>query len=405
MINVLVVDDNEQDRHMLQVLLESHGYNVTTAANGTEALEMASRSPPDLIISDLLMPGMDGFALCRQWKQDAFLKDIPFVVYTATYTDARDQEFALGLGGDRFIIKPQEPDIFVQGLVEVLEEPKARRLRAQHPPVLDSVYLQQYSETLTRKLEQKLAQLEAANQALAKEVAEHRRAEEQVKSFNQQLRALAAHIESVREEERSRMAVEIHDELGQHLTGLKISLFLLAQEFAKPRISIAAQEVVDKITPMLKSIDTAIQGMRNISTQLRPAILDDLGLIPAIEWQAREFQARTGIRSRVSLLSQAVQLGPEATTALFRILQAALTNVALHSKARRVDIRVTRRKNLLWLRVSDNGQGIVQEQIAHPQSLGLLGMKERAVLLGGEFSVTGIPGKGTTVLIKVPLAQ
>jgi len=405
MAHILVVEDREQDRYMLQVLLEGHGYAVTAAANGIEALQIATRNPPDLIVADLLMPGMDGFALCRQWRQDARLKDIPFVVYTATYTDVRDQEFALSLGADRCMIKPQEPDVFIQGLLKVLEEHRAGRLRAHPPAVQDMAYLQQHNEALNRKLGQKLAQVEVGKQALEEEAGARMRAEQQVKVFSQQLKNLAAHIESVREDERGSVGREIHDELGQHLTGLKITAFLLAREFSKPNITISRQDTVERIERMLKSIDAAIQTVRKISTLLRPTVLDDLGLLAAIEWHAQDFQARTGIRTRVRLPSQGVQLSPEATRALFRIIQESLTNVAQHAKASRVDIKLQQRKDLLWLSVSDNGQGIPEYKIEHPRSLGLLGMKERAILLGGDLSVSGKPAKGTTVTVKVPLQR
>jgi CheY-like chemotaxis protein len=124
MTTILIVDDNDDDRYMLRVLLEGHGYEVMTATNGIEALEIAQRDPPDLLVTDILMPGMDGFSLCRHWKQDPHLQTIPFVFYTATYTDPRDRDFALHLGADRFIVKPEEIDVLVGLLVEVIEAGK-----------------------------------------------------------------------------------------------------------------------------------------------------------------------------------------------------------------------------------------------------------------------------------------
>ncbi len=128
MTKLLIVDDNEQNLYMLQVLLESHGYKVVSAGDGAEALEVARRDRPDVIIADVLMPVMDGFALCRQWKKDEVLKAIPFVFYTATYTDPKDEELALSLGAERFIVKPAEPDVFVGMLREFLDNHEAGRL-------------------------------------------------------------------------------------------------------------------------------------------------------------------------------------------------------------------------------------------------------------------------------------
>jgi PAS domain S-box-containing protein len=167
-MRVLIVDDSEQNLYMLQVLLEGNGYRVETAANGAEALEKARRDPPALIITDILMPVMDGFTLCREWQQDERLKEIPFVFYTATYTDPKDQELALSLGAERFIVKPMEPDVFVDIVQQVIREAKEGRLRTPGTPVGEEpVYLKTYNDRLVKKLEHKMLQLERANRRLA----------------------------------------------------------------------------------------------------------------------------------------------------------------------------------------------------------------------------------------------
>jgi PAS domain S-box-containing protein/putative nucleotidyltransferase with HDIG domain len=174
----LIVDDNEQNLYMLRVLLEGHGHEVVSARDGAEALERARRDPPDIVITDILMPVMDGFALCREWKKDEALKAIPFVFYTATYTDSKDEEFALSMGAERFIVKPVEPDVFVGMIQGVLENHKAGRLVATREPVMEeAVHYKEYSEALVRKLEGKMLQLEETNRALEAEIAERKRAE------------------------------------------------------------------------------------------------------------------------------------------------------------------------------------------------------------------------------------
>lgn len=178
MIKLLVVDDIEQNLYMLNVLLQGYGYDVALAGNGLEALEKARQDPPDLIITDILMPVMDGFTLCRQWKQDQQLKTIPFVFYTATYTDPKDEMFALGLGAERFIIKPTEPEKFIEILQEVLDQCKRGRLVSSREPIEEeAVYLKQYNEALIHKLEDKVAQLEETNQLLAREIKERKQVE------------------------------------------------------------------------------------------------------------------------------------------------------------------------------------------------------------------------------------
>jgi PAS domain S-box-containing protein len=169
MVRVLIVEDNEEGRYLLQALLQGSGYKVTVTANGAEALEVARADPPDMIISDIMMPIMDGFQLCREWKQDEGLRTIPFVFYTAAYTSPQDREFALSLGADRFIAKPTESRAFVEMLHQVIREHEAGTFAVPREPTVEEepVYLREYSERLVRKLEEKVAELERANQELA----------------------------------------------------------------------------------------------------------------------------------------------------------------------------------------------------------------------------------------------
>ena len=168
MTRLLIVDDKQQDLYMLQVLLSTNDFAVELASNGVEALEQARRAPPDMIISDILMPVMDGFSLCRAWKEDERLKGIPFVFYTATYTDPKDEDFALSLGAERFIVKPVEPDKFLALLRETIETHEAGKLAAPREPIEEEAeYYKEYNAALIRKLEAKVLQLKQAHQRLA----------------------------------------------------------------------------------------------------------------------------------------------------------------------------------------------------------------------------------------------
>lgn len=190
MTKLLLVDDNEQNLYMLQVLLEGHGYEVVLARDGAGALEAARPDPPDLIVTDILMPVMDGFALCREWKTDDRLKAIPFVFYTATYTDPQDEEFALRLGAERFIVKPTEPDVLLGILQEVIKEHEASQLAALQEPVAgEKVYLREYNEALIRRLEGKMVELEETNRALRQEITGRKRAVEVLRESEEKLRA------------------------------------------------------------------------------------------------------------------------------------------------------------------------------------------------------------------------
>lgn len=197
-MTILIVDDNEQNRYQLEILLGSCNYQVVSAANGIEALAKARQSPPDVIVSDILMPGMDGFSLCREWKKDERLRSIPFIFYTATYTDERDREFALGLGAERFLIKPSEADAFIQTIQEVIEKVHASPSPPAPMPAKahkdEGVFLKQYNEVLIRKLEAKMQELEKANRILEDDIAERKRAEEVLRENESKYRTLIENI-------------------------------------------------------------------------------------------------------------------------------------------------------------------------------------------------------------------
>jgi PAS domain S-box-containing protein len=179
---ILVVDDNQQNRYLLEVLLKGHGYETLSAGNGAEALEMARQVLPDLVIADILMPVMDGYSLCREWKSDPILTDIPFVFYTATYTEPEDRDFAVGLGAERFLIKPMDPMDLAGILSEVIQEhtETSRRGAKSAPAKPDEEFFKEHSKALFRKLEKKMTDVERLNRDLSEEIRERRRLEEQL---------------------------------------------------------------------------------------------------------------------------------------------------------------------------------------------------------------------------------
>jgi PAS domain S-box-containing protein len=195
MKKVLIVDDKEENLYYLESLLTGHDYQVETARHGAEALVKARKSLPDVVISDLLMPVMDGYTLLRHWKADPRLHSIPFIVYTATYTEAEDERLALNLGADAFILKPAEPEDFLARLREVKVSSGAAR--ARRPSGEDPSMLRVYSETLIRKLEEKTLQLEEANKALQADIADRERTAESLRESEQRFRQLAENIHEV----------------------------------------------------------------------------------------------------------------------------------------------------------------------------------------------------------------
>jgi len=213
-----------------------------------------------------------------------------------------------------------------------------------------------------------------------------------------QLRNLAARLQAAREDERARVSREVHDVIGQILTGLKMDISALGR-----RLQQENSPAISKIKDMNGLLDEAIKSVRKVATELRPAILDNFGLVAAVEWQLREFEARSEIACDFVCNVEQVNLSNDRATALFRLIQEALTNIARHADATEVSVVLNKQDNWLTVQVIDNGRGITEMELLATKSLGLLGMRERVNLLEGEFEISGQVGKGTTVTVRLPL--
>ena len=213
----------------------------------------------------------------------------------------------------------------------------------------------------------------------------------------EQVRRLALRLQSIREDERSGIARELHDELGQALTALKMDLM-----WVSGKLPVEQELVPERIAAMVGLVDRMVETVQQISSTLRPGILDDFGLLEAMRWQGREFQKRTGIACGTHIELEQLELDPDHTTSLFRILQEALTNVARHANATEVTVKLMVPTGQLILEITDNGKGITVAQVNDTASLGLTGIRERALLLKGRVTVTGAVGQGTTVRVEMP---
>jgi signal transduction histidine kinase len=238
------------------------------------------------------------------------------------------------------------------------------------------------------------------NMAASLELRETQRqqSEEALRRSQEELRNLSAHLQSVREEERTRLAREIHDELGQTMTALKMDLSWLNRRLDSPR-----ETLHEKTHAMEALVDSTIRTVQRLSSELRPGLLDDLGLAAAIEWQAEEFQKRAGIACDVRLDLGETTLSRDHSTAIFRIYQETLTNVIRHAQATRVSVLLQTQDKQMILEVTDNGRGITEEEIRGAKAFGLIGMRERVIALKGQLVINGRPGQGTTVTVTVPL--
>ncbi len=232
------------------------------------------------------------------------------------------------------------------------------------------------------------------------DITEKKRAEQEIRQSREQLRNLSAHLHAAREEESRRIAREIHDELGQSLTALQMDLSWLNK-----RLPQEACDLKEKTGRMRRLLETTVESVHKISTELRPVLLDDLGLTAAIEWQIEAFRRRSGVRCEASLTDDDHAMEKDLSTSLFRIFQEALTNIARHADATEVRVTLSRKDNEIYLEVADNGRGVSHEQVHNSKSLGIIGMRERARLLGGRVTIKNRYGRGTTVTVKIPISQ
>lgn len=226
--------------------------------------------------------------------------------------------------------------------------------------------------------------------------------ESELTESREQLKNFAAHLQTVREEERIYISRELHDNLGQSLTALRIDLFRLVKKFStdeKNEIMINASQQTQQ---MITLVDSIIQSIRTIARELRPSVLDDLGLLAAIEWQIEEFSKRSGIKCRIVSSLKKVDVPKTHSIGVFRIVQESLTNILRHSGASEVTIRLFEKDSITKIEIEDNGCGIKDTDVSNPKSLGLLGMRERALLFGGEFSIKGMKNKGTKITLTIP---
>jgi|GEM_PF-488663 len=254
-----------------------------------------------------------------------------------------------------------------------------------------------YRDDLEALVESRTQNLTKANEQLRGEVQERKLAEKRLRDMREKLRGLNNRLQSIREEEKARISRQVHDELGQSLTALKMDVAYLERKIpGEPAL------LLEKAGAMKEFIASTIKSVQRIATELRPPILDAFGICEAIAWQTEECSARTGLQFNLNCLNAPLSLDRDVATALFRIVQETLTNIIRHAHASKVQIGLSYCGDHLVLEVKDNGKGIGAGQIDNPKSLGLLGIQERVRILSGEYTIKGSFGKGTTVTVKIP---
>jgi signal transduction histidine kinase len=353
-IRILLLEDDMRDAELIKFALDQEGlaFQLRRVDSEVQFLAQMEQLKPDIVLLDYAVPGFDGLKALSIAQQK--YPDVPFIFVTGTL-------------GEEVVI-----EMLRNGATDYVLKTRLSRL----------------GSAVLRALRE------------AKDRLERKKAEIRLRKSLDQLRELSGYLQSVREDERIRISRLVHDELGQALTGLKMDLSWLAK-----RVPSEGKPLLEKIHSMSGNIDSTIQTVRRISTELRPGILDDLGLVAAIEWQAQEFQQRTGIQCVVTNDLTETILDEDINTAFFRIFQETLTNISRHANASKVGVRIEKRGHALLMLVSDNGRGITETEISNTQSIGLLGMQERAAILGGEATFSGAPEGGTTVRVQIPLTR
>jgi signal transduction histidine kinase len=361
-LKVLVVDDNPVVLVGVSELLRTAGYEVLEARSGGEALQLARERVPDLILLDVMLPDMNGVEVCQKLKADPVLKTLFVVLLSATQISPPSQVSGLEAGADGYIARPignRELLARVQSLLRLQQAEAA--LRRAHGD-------------LEARVEQRTAELAGANTAL---------------------RAMSQRLVEVQEQERRFLARELHDEVGQVLTGLKMIL--------DQSLPLSQPPLSGRLDEAIALVNDLVGRMRQLSLDLRPQMLDDLGLLVALDWHFRRYTQQTGIAVDFRHSPVPGRLPSHLETALYRIAQEALTNVARHARVKTVTVRLWVDETRAGIQIKDQGAGF--DPVAALQaraSCGLVGIRERAELLGGEFNVESSPGNGALLTVELP---
>ena len=499
-MNLLIVDDTPINLKLLRAQMESEGHVVFEAHDGLDALALLERQRVDAVISDILMPSMDGYWLCHEIRMNERLHDLPIIIHTSTYTSPGDEKLALDVGADKYLKKPASVETLVAALHEVIAMPRTA-LRAE--ALVEVEVLKEYSERLVSKLEEKNTELLATHEELHRllahsptvlyrlrvegqniaqeimsnnmerllgvtvkdtyfewwkknlhpedreramtvlaqglkgdgysmdyrirhkdgtyrwvednnrvvwdvygrskemvgvwtDITERKQTERDLEESRAQLRGFLARREEANEEERRYIAREVHDELGQMLTGLQLNVSFITHKFSAdlPALHEHLQE-----TMML--VSRALDAVRNVTSALRPTALD-MGIVSALEWLAGRFGANQHIQCVVHIGDAEIELDENHAIALYRIVQESLTNVARHAGASKLEITLIREGDDYVLKVRDNGVGF-DVGIKKENSFGLVGIRERAVMLAGTVSINSQLGSGTEVVVRIPI--
>ncbi len=371
--SILIVDDMPVNLGVLVDYLEGYGFNIRIARRGETALQRVQYDAPDIILLDILLPGIDGFETCRLLKANPASTDIP-VIFMTSLASAEDKIMGFEVGAVDYVTKP-----------------------LQQAEVLARITTHLRLRKVTQNLQARNAQLESSSKI------EKERLLAAVRQQRTQLRLLTHKLNEVQESERRQLARELHDEMGQALTAIRMDLAVI--EKALPTGTSAL--LSERLSEASQLTERTLEQIRELSLNLRPPMLDDLGLVPTLRWYIKRYASRTNIQTELNVWGGERRLPSIVETSIFRVLQEALTNVARHAQATTIMLNLRYAPQLIIAQVKDNGCGFdvenVQMQATSVRGMGLLGMRERLTLLDGTFQIESQVGKGTQLSFEIPL--
>lgn len=382
-MRILVVDDNRPNQRLLEAFFTTVGHDVCVAGNGAEGLKEVKAGQVDLIISDILMPEMDGYAFCREVRSLPAYQSVPFIFYSGTYTTEQDVRFGLSLGANRFLFKPLLPSELLKEIEDVLKTtaPRARMEKtAEHAAGAedeDGAFYKKHSERLSSKLVDKMNELEEKNKKLEE---------------------LSQKIISGFEDERKRIAMEIHDEVLQLLLSVKIEIDVVLSDDSLP------PEQLKKALPEISArCRDVISSLRLLSHSLYPPMFEDTGLFHHVRRLAETMKKGTALMCEMALEGEDMMIPPVVSLTAYRVLQEGLANVRRHSSASRCALFVRSAPGELKFKLEDTGSGFdVENTLKSSASIGLFSMMERVRIAGGTLSIKSKPGEGTELEIVIP---
>jgi signal transduction histidine kinase len=342
---ILIVDDDPLGIDTLESILAEQGYDITSASNGPTALKKASEISPDLILLDVMMPGMDGFEVCRRIRATPKIAEVPIIILTAL-DDRSSRLRGIESGADDFLTKPVDR--------------QELRLR-----VKTISRLNRYRILLTQR---------------------------------ENLRQMAEHVVTAQEEERKRLSRELHDDLGQALIAHALSLRNLQLE-----LPLQADLLNTRLDSLTTDANQIIQRMHALAHDIRPTLLDTLGIRSALETHCREFSFRTGLPVIFEADLELPEMPDVYSITLYRILQEALTNVIKHSHARQVWVVLSLEEHNITLTIQDNGTGFILDENETRNGIGITSLRERVTLVGGELAISSSAAKGTIISARLPI--